>query len=75
MKHTLKLRDSDHRIINRGRTHSGCLWTRKSTTGLMLFPFVIIFLVVALSDVMTWFFYNTCKYDEVDHKKKMEDGV
>jgi hypothetical protein len=31
----------------------------------MLFPFVILFLAVALSDVMTWFFYSTCKYDEI----------
>jgi hypothetical protein len=56
MKHTLKLGDSDHRIINRGRTYSGCMWTRKSTTRLMLFSFVILLLAVALKDVMTWFF-------------------
>ena len=56
MKHTLKLGNSDHRIVNRGRTYSGCLGTRKKTTRLMMFPLVIFLLSVALRDVMTWFF-------------------
>ena len=60
MKQDLKLRDSDHMIVNRGRkiriTYNDCLWKRKKTTRLILFLFFKPLLSITLRDVMAWLF-------------------